>query len=336
MSVKEAEIRELLMAEMQPAQPETEAENDSSSPDEPVETLEAEDGVQETDETPETEEDEEIVTIASLAADLEIDAGQLYGMKIPVDGYDPLTIGELKDIAQAKIEKAEADETIKQEMAERQAELERREAEIAAQAENVAPQELVKAEAELARAYSEFAAIDWPQLEATNPGEAALKRQKLMEQYQIATYNRDQITQRMEATRSEIQAQRNQAIQQQTAVAIQQLQSLVPEWRDEKVYLREREHMVNSLVDSGVNEAAIRGLSDPTIVKYLRDSWLRDQKIAEAAPNVKPPTSLKASAVRQGGRGKAQAEKRLFEQAAKSKDRRVKDKAISQLLFGSR
>jgi len=315
----------------------------SSSPDEPVEPVEAQDGVQETEETitepdAETPEvtDPEIVTIASLAADLEIDPKELYGMRIPVEGHDPLSIGELKDIAQAKLEKAETDETLKQEIAEREAELARKEAQIAAQAENVAPQELIKAEAELARTYAEFSAVDWVKLEATNPGEAALKRQKLMEQYQIATYNRDQVAQRIESTRGEIDKQRQQAHQQAMVSAVKQMQSLIPEWRDETTYTREREHMVNSYVDKGVNEQALRSIGDPTLIKALRDGWLRDQKIAEAAPSIKPPRVLKASTVREAGRGKAQAEKRLFEQAATSKDQRVKDKAIQTLLFGSR
>ena len=41
----------------------------------------------------------------------------------------------------------------------------------------------------------------------------------MMEQYQIATYNRDQIQARMETTRSEIAQQREQAQQQQVARA---------------------------------------------------------------------------------------------------------------------
>ena len=331
---KEDEIRELLMAEMSGSEPvqetaeEVAAEETSDVQDASEETVEAS--------SPETEDevDGEIVTIKSLAADLEIEPGQLYGMRIPVDGHDPLTIGELKDIAQAKMDSTESAEAEKSEMAERLAELERKEAELFAQTRNVQPQELIKAEAELARAYSEFAAIDWPQLEATNPGEAALRRQKLMEQYQIATYNRDQIQGRMETARTEIQSQREVASQQQMAGAMRQLTSLIPEWRDETVYVREREHMVNQLVDAGISEQSIRSLADPALIKYLRDGLTRDEKIEAAKPKVKAPQVLKASAVQSKGRGKKQADKRFFEHAANSRDQRVKDEAVRRLVFG--
>lgn len=343
---KQAEIRDLLLGELAGKPLETEAITDIETETDKGESLEANDAVQQGEETEKAEpdaekaevleagSDDEIVTIASLAADLEIEPGQLYGMRIPVDGHDPLSIGELKDIAQQKMQSTEEVETVKNDLAERQAELERKEAQLAAQAENVAPQELVKAEAELARAYSEFAAIDWPALEAQNPGEAALRRQKLMEQYQIATYNRDQITQRMETTRQEIHSQREQAAQQQQARAVQQLTSLIPEWRDEAVYKREREHMVNALVAQGVAEQTVRTINDPTLVKFLRDTWKMRDKIDEAKAKIEPPKVLKAAATRQAGRGKAQAEKRFLDKAAKSKDQRVKDEAARLLIFG--
>lgn len=325
------EMRDLLMAEVPE---ESESEQPETVEVEAEETDEVSDGLQETEteQEPEADEGDEIVTLKSLAADLEIDPSQLYGMKIPVEGHDLLTIGELKDIAQSKIDSETEAETARQELAERQAELERKEAEIYAQADSVQPQELVKAEAELARAYADFAAIDWPKLEATNPGEAALRRQKMMEQYQIATYNRDQIQSRMETARNEIQAQREAAMQQQQAVAVQQLQTLIPEWRDEAVYHREREHMVNQLVERGASEQAVRSLADPGLVKILRDGLTVENKIEAAKPKIKAPQVLKASAVQSKGRGKAQADKRFFEKAAKSRDARVKQAAIRQLL----
>ena len=327
------ELRELVFPEKedepavvetpQEAEAEVEAAVDEVAGDEPEELETAE------------RDDDEIVTLASLAADLEIEPATLYGMKIPVEGMDaPLTIGELKDIAQGTYEKYSATESKSQELTEREQEIETKLTELDAQLSNVQPTELIKAEADLARAYADINAIDWPQLEATNPGQAALQRQKLAEQVQIATYNRDQINQTMEATRSEIQSQREQAAQAQTARAFNALQSLIPEWRDEKVYIREREHMVNQLVDAGIPEQSVRGIADPTLIKYLRDSLSRDNKIQAVKEKVKAPTVLKASAIQSAGRGKVKADERFFKQAAASKDARMKDEAIRRLVFG--
>ena len=330
MSNKYDEIRDLLMAETPDSvEPEQETAEIESSEEETEEVVEPE-KVEAAE--PEVIEDDDIVTIASLAADLEIDPGQLYGMRIPVEGHEPLTIGELKDLAQKKMEASEQAEAIQQEIADRQTELERKESELIQQATAVAPKELISAEADVTRAYADFAAVDWPTLEATNPGEAALKRQKLNEQYQMAVYNRDQINSRMEATRAEIAQQREVAVQQQAARALQTLTTLVPEWRDETIYMREREHMVNDLVDQGISEASIRGITDPALVKYLRDQWKGGKHLAEAKEKLKAPKVLKAASVRSAGLGKKQADKRLYQHAAKSTDQRVKMDAISKLI----
>ena len=337
------EMRDLLMAEM-PKTPVVESEESvkletaenpvdespevvSGSPDEPVEEKASE------DESPVIDDADEIVTIASLAADLHVDPEKMYGMSVNLETGDTMTIGEMKDIV-TKSHKQELDMSSKEEtFAEREDELDRKESELYAQTENVQPAELIKAEADVQRVYADFASVDWPKLEATNPGEAALKRQKLMEQQQIATFNRDQITQRMEITRKEIQGQREVAAQQQAARAVQQLQSLIPEWRDEAVYVREREHMVNHLVDSGIAEQTIRGIGDPTLIKYLRDSLSRDKKIEAAKPHINAPKVLKASAVQSKGRGKAQADKRFIANATKSKDTRTKTEAQTLVLM---
>ena len=288
----------------------------SGSPDEPVE-----------------DDDEEIVTLASLAADLEIKPEQLYGMRVPVaEGEEPMTIGEMKDSLNELRQKQVTEDTTQTELAERQAELAAKEAQLYAQLENVNPAELVKAQAAVSAAEQAYAQIDWTRLEATNPGEAALKRQKLQEQWQIATYNANQIQERMDKTREEISSQREQASKQQVALAMQQLQTLIPDWRDEPTYLREREHMVNKLVDAGVNETAIRAQGDPTLIKWMYDQINLGARLEEAAPKVKAPKVLKASAVRESGRGKKQARKRFIDNAIKSKDSRVKNEAMTLVL----
>ena len=287
----------------------------SGSPDEPV------------------DDDEEIVTLASLAADLEIKPEQLYGMRVPVaEGEEPMTIGEMKDNLNELRQKQVADDTTQTELAERQAELAAKEAQLYAQLENVNPAELVKAQAAVSAAEQAYAQIDWTRLEATNPGEAALQRQKLQEQWQIATYNANQIQERMDKTREEISSQREQASKQQMAIAMQQLHSLIPDWRDEPTYLREREHMVNKLVAAGVNEQAIRAQGDPTLIKWMYDQINLGTRLEEAAPKVKAPKVLKASAVRESGRGKKQAQKRFIDNAIKSKDSRVKNEAMTMIL----
>jgi hypothetical protein len=332
------EIRELLEAEAPESVDESpeEVTAESESESEEVETPEPEEPEVEASGSSDEPVDDEIVTIASLAADLEIEPEKLYGMVIPVEGQDkPLTIGELKDLAQAKQAQTEEVEATQTKLAEREAELLEKERELYSQLENVNPQELVKAEAAVAKAESEYAGVNWQQLEATNPGEAALKRQKIMEQYQIAVYNRDQVKQTLDRTRESIEQQREAAQQQQLQQAIAQLHTLIPEWRDETVYMREREHMVNKLVASGIPEQSVRSIGDPALIKYLKDSLETVEKIEEAQPIQKAPKVLKASAVQSKGRGKKQADKRFLQKAAKSKDRAIKQDAVRQLITGA-
>ena len=275
------------------------------------------------------------ITLPQLATELEIEPEKLYGMMIPLKDQEPVTISELKDIAQSKVADREEVERIKQELQQEQEVFEQKQSELYRNIEQVAPQELVRAQAELVAAQSEKAGIDWLSLESQNPGQAALLRQKLDEKIQIAQHNAGQITERMDAVRNEVMTQRQQAEQQQQAYAMQTLQSLVPEWRDENVYIREREQMVDKLVQAGIPEVDIRALKSPALVKYLRDSLQTVEAITAARPKVKQHKVLTAQAVREKGRGKKQAEKRLIQKATESRDVRVKDEAIRKLMFGS-
>lgn len=335
---KEAEVRELLFP--QDREVEKEVDNEPETAELDAQQEDTTDALQEGQEVeatnteePTTEEvDEDIVTIKSLAADLEIEPETLYGMRVSVDGHDPMTISELKDLAMGTMDKREDTKEKEDSLAAKQAELDEREQRITQQAEGIAPQELVKAYSEIARVESEYAQVDWTRLEATNPGEAALQRQKMNEAYQIALYNKQQIEGRMETTRNEISQQREQATQAAQARAMETLHNLVPEWRDESQFKKDREHLVNRMVDNGVDEAVLRGITDPGLINYLHRSALRDEKIDAAQPRVNPPKVLKAAAVRQAGIGKVKADERFFKHAAKSKDPKLKHEAVKKLL----
>ena len=340
MNPKDEEIRALMFPEPEEAEakkdpaeePESDGSTDVQSEAEEPEHEEV-DAAEEP--TEEQAEEPEGITLAQLADDLEMDPERLYGMTIPLPNRGSFTLGELKNIALEKIDEKEAVERTRQELQKERVEFDQKQTELYRNIEQVAPHELVQAQAQLVAAQSEKASIDWVALESQNPGQAALMRQKLDEKIQIAQYNAGQITQRMEAVRNEVMTQREQAAQQKQAYAMQTLQSLVPEWRDENVYIREREQMVGKLVQAGIPEVDIRALKSPALVKYLRDSLQTVEAITAARPKVKQHKVLTAQAVREKGRGKKQAEKRLIQKATESRDVRVKDEAIRKLMFGS-
>lgn len=334
---KEAEIRALLTGESQEpeaVQPEEETPVAEETQTESEPGLEVDTEQAQEDESPQAaageDDGEEAVTLTQVAEQLDIDPAILYGMRVSIDGHAPMTLSELKDAAQGTLDKREDAKQAENELATRLAELERRESGIA-ELENL-PGELIKAEAEVARTYQEFASVDWPKLEAQNPGQAALQRQKLVEAYQIAQYNRDRITNQLETARVELVKQRQQAHQVSLQGAVETLRKLVPEWKDEAVQKREQEQIVEHYVGAGVSEGMIRSIADPQLVKVLRDYWKLQVKLKESEPVKKTPRVIKPDVLRDTQRGRKVANQRNFERAAKSRDMRVKDKAIAELL----
>ncbi len=316
---------------VEPPKPKEEPEPDGEQPPKELETTNEE--APEPEKAEESGDADEFVTVANLAEQLGVDPEAIYSLRIPFgDGQEPIALGELKDAYQDAHKVRSERETIESELAARQSELDNLRLQVQEQANAVMPEELIQAQARMQMIQAQWDGMDWPTLERTNPGEAALQRQKLQEAYQVAQANAVQVQQRLDATRADIEAQREAAQREQMDHARKELKRLIPEWAEESVFKGEKEQMVAWLVTQGVPEQEARAVGSPLWIKLIRDHWKLSQAVTTAKPVGKAPRTLKPQAVRDSSRAKDVAYQRMLKEAASSRDVRVKNKAVSQLI----
>lgn len=63
----------------------------------------------------------------------------------------------------------------------------------------------------------------------------------------------------------------------------------IPEWQDERIRAADIQGMIEHLGDYGFPESFITTIVDHRAIKYIRDNYLRDQRIKKALANVKEP-----------------------------------------------
>lgn len=127
----------------------------------------------------------------------------------------------------------------------------------------------------------EFQSEDWATLEATDPGQAALKRQKYQErhaelrgvEYAITQHNAQQETQRSQ--------EREQFLQQEA----QRLPQVIPEWRDEAVASKERVEIRDWALKQGFQAQDLDQVVHASHVAVMRKAMLFD-KLQQAKPAI--------------------------------------------------
>lgn len=143
---------------------------------------------------------------------------------------------------------------------------------------------------------AEFQAIPWQQLEAENPGHAALLRQKFQERqaqlrgvYENIQRDKAQGTQKAESE-----------MQQQLQREAERLPELIPEWKDAQVAQKERAEIRDWAIKAGYEPSEIDSISKAHHVAVLRKAMLADKlqksrpeienKVRQAPKLVKPGT----------------------------------------------
>ena len=291
----------------------------------------------ETEDEPEVIEEGESVPIkvADLAELLEWEPEAVYNIQVPLGEGSSVSLGEVKD----RLKEAESlftnQDATQKELADREAELQTREARLAEQVNMAAPAELIKAEAALQRAQDDMNGIDWVSLETHNPGQAALMRQKLTEQVRQATTQRDGIAYNIQQLQGDLQEQNVQAMKHRISQAKVELHRLIPTWANEATFNTEREQLIGHGIAQGVDEATLRSIADPKVIAWMYRDWQRDKAIAKAKPIEKPPKVLKPQAVQNKSRGqKAKVDKLVATAKANKSDSRYATEAAKALLLG--
>lgn len=292
--------------------PETEAQPAPQQPEPDVQDTaeDSETGSVEPQETEEGGDEAQIESVTDLLKAMEADPEWFYGLKFSYgDGREPITVGELKDsVATLETEKAQ--------LAEQKQAIEAAKAQVQQAFSQAAPNP--QASAELMSAQAELMAVSqwinalpadegFKKLEAENPGEAALVRQKAQDalgqaqgKYQMAQQQEQAIT-----------AQRYQAAM---AAGMQRLPELIPEWRDPKAMEAEKPTLFEAGEAAGYTRQEVEGVMDPRALVLLRKAAKYDALMKQAG-DIKGKVMKTPKMIRPGvaGAGKTVDKRKLQE-----------------------
>lgn len=136
---------------------------------------------------------------------------------------------------------------------------------------NIAATELLK----------EYQSIDWRSLEAQDPGQAALLRQKFQErQAQLRGVLANVEAQKHEAVRK-AQAQMHETLQKEA----QRVLELIPAWKDPAVANKERAELRDWGLSQGFTPEEMDSVSKASVVMLLRKAMLHDKQM-QAKPQI--------------------------------------------------
>ena len=273
------------------------AHHRSDEPVEAVEELQVEEPVQA--EEPEVEQEEaqgedqgeelvegqdeepgdgpDIRTIAELAKAIDVDPEFLYGIEIGMpESMESKTVSQLKN---EYIDMSREREQMQSKMQE----LESKASGYNQEASASITEEMKKAEAQIGAIELMYNAVDWAELENSDPANAVLLKNKYQERFAQANQMLNQATQ-----------QRDQMRHQQFQQAASVMLDMVPEWRDQKIMDEDRSKMYKVFRENQFNDNEIMAIADPRVMKIMRDytKLLELSKAGQEAvskgPKVKP------------------------------------------------
>ena len=273
-----------------------------------------------------------INTLSELASAIEVDNEFLYGIQVPIgDNGEKVSISQLKDTYKNRSDEMDAARaTLEQERASFEQEKTAHEAQIStamAQAQQM-PEELMEAQAEMRAIQHAYNTYDWAELEKTDAGKTALLKQDLSMKYA-------QAQQKVSNIAAKIQTERDGQLKALRDVEERKLLTEVKDWTDPAVRNKETVEIRKLLADYKFAEPEIASLVDHRVLKLVRDYMLLKGQVSEAANTEKvvrkAPRVLKPGATKPAPdkRQKMQAQ---LDAAKKSRDNRVKTKAIGDLL----
>lgn len=293
--------------------------------------------VEEVEEPIEEEQPEEVGTFLDTLHAVDIDDEAAYALQVPMQ--DPegnkvyKTVGELKDEYSKAQELIALGEATKNELASRQSELDSKESNFRmAQSQMLEmPQELYEVNARIV-ATEQHIKANQETMVKENPGGLALVRQEL----QSLQYQRDNLQQQILNQRESVQQSlkeeqmviQNRALTQQT----EKMLNLIPEWNDQETRKSESQQLIDYGISKGFSQSQMTTISDPNVVKYMRDQMVRDNQLSSVKPRDDMPVPLRPQVVKQKATAERAAHNKLIKKATASHDPRKKVDAIVALL----
>lgn len=83
-------------------------------------------------------------------------------------------------------------------------------------------------------------------------------------------------------------AKERNALAQEVAAAVKEIPNLIPEWRDAKRMLREREEVKAAMLTWGFTNEDLSQITDPRAMLVARKAWLYDRLLASRGDKLKP------------------------------------------------
>lgn len=150
----------------------------------------------------------------------------------------------------------------------------------------------------------EFQSIDWKTLEQSDPGMAALWRQKFQErqaQLRGVAHNIEQEKMQKDA---KSQAEKQEALRKEA----ERLPALIPEWKDSQVARKEQAEIREWAIKAGYEPEEIDSISKAHQVAVLRKAMLADRLASQKVETEKrvrtAPTLVKPGAQQEDGKTK--------------------------------
>jgi len=269
------------------------------------------------DEDQEVEDVEpEPYTIDSLTKAIDMDVKDFYDVVVSMpDGKDDMTIGDMKNnYTQLLRDK----ETLETRITEQQQGIDQ-----GNQQQNQLSELEYNAQFELSSIQREFSAVDFDTLETSDPGQAALVRQKFQERWQAAQGALNQAS----------QIHQQEMVEEKQQAHVKMLE-LIPTWSDAAVLQADQAKMNTAFLSAGYSQNDINAIQDPIALSLMRELViLRDekQKSAKTLKKLKnAPRPLANSA--HGKMKKSTTTEKLVKKAKESKNKHDTLNAVKSLL----
>ena len=214
------------------------------------------------DEQEATDEEEDnlvLSEISDVAKHLGVEAEEMYSVEIPMaDGEQPMTISALKD--EVRQHRMQQQQFMSQQQ---QLNAQQQQFELARNTPGAQySQELMEVQGAIQAIEAQDKSVDWANVE--DAGQAALYRQQLQEAKTEALTKRHQILTGM-------QQKQRQAYVEQKNYDWASILNIIPEWKDQTVFVEDRNSMSSIGAEYGLSESDLLNISDPRFNKLLYD-----------------------------------------------------------------
>ena len=309
-----------------PDETEVVAENEAEAPEVEEGASVDDDSVQASDSDDANDAGEvEPYSVASFAEATGLDVSDIYDIEVPTGVNDEsVPLGKLKHEMQDAIRERDS---MQAQIADMEGKLQN--AQSGMQAGQQVSNEVMQAQAQKEAIVLQYQQVNWEELEKSNPGEAALHRQKFQTAFNQA-----------EGAIQQAHDQQEQMRQQGLQSAFKQMHEMIPEWNDQAVMDADHAKIRTAMQGAGYPDEMINHVSDPRALTIWRELvMLREEKAAAtgAIQKVrKAPKVLKGAARIPTKKSVDFSALKKGVQNAKPGDRRKAEfDAVKQLLSGN-